>query len=139
MSKEEQYENFTQHEHVLKKPSTYIGSISMNTEELFVTNSDDKITKKSVEYNPGLYKIFDEILVNAIDHSVRSNDVTNIKVDINIKENSISVFNDGSGIPVYIKTIKEGKEDIEIYIPQMIFGRLLTSSNYDDAKERIVG
>lgn len=136
---EEQYENFTHHEHVLKKPSTYIGSTSINTEEIFVMDSKDKIVKKSVEYNPGLYKIFDEVLVNAIDHSVKNPDVTNIKVDINRQDNSISVFNDGPGIPVYLKTIKEGKEDLEIYIPQMIFARLLTSSNYDDTKQRVTG
>lgn len=137
--KEETYENFTQHEHVLKKPSTYIGSISINTEEIFTINKDNKITKKLVEYNPALLKIFDEILVNAIDHSGKNPEVTNIKVDINVKDNSISVFNDGPGIPVYLKTIKEGKENIEIYIPQMIFGRMLTSSNYDDTKERLYG
>lgn len=134
---EEKYESFTQHEHVLKRPSTYIGSTSMNPETLFVANTDNKIMKKSLEYNPGLLKIFDEVLVNAVDHSVRSELVTEIKVDINVKDNSISVYNNGPGIPVYKNKIKNKEEEIELYIPQMIFGRLLTSSNYDDTKERV--
>ena len=55
--------------------------------------------------------------------------VKNIKVDINKEEGEISVFNDGDGIPIQIHT----KE--KIWIPELIFGHLLTSSNYSETKK----
>ena len=50
-----------------------------------------------------------------------------------MKENYIEVFNNGCGIEIR----KHEKENI--YIPELIFGVLLTSSNYDDTKKRTTG
>ena len=55
--------------------------------------------------------------------------VKNIKVNINEETGEISVFNDGDGIPIQIHT----KE--KIWIPELIFGHLLTSSNYSETKK----
>ena len=87
-------------------------------------------------------KIFDEILVNALDQIVRLKQliekgddlipVRNIKVSFNKEEGWISVYNDGEGISVE-KHSQEG-----IYIPELIFGHLLTSGNYDK-KEKVTG
>lgn len=49
------------------------------------------------------------------------------------ENNTISVWNNGKGIPVVIH--KEEK----MYVPTMIFGHLLTSSNYDDEEEKVTG
>jgi DNA topoisomerase-2 len=92
-------------------------------------------------FNPGLYKIFDEIVVNARDEYVRSittAGMTPIKhININVSSNNgdtiISIENDGDGIP-----IEEDKEQ-NIMIPELIFGHLLTSSNYNKEEEKIVG
>lgn len=122
------------HQHILDRPDSYIGSTKLTTEERFVfDNKTKKITKKIVEYNPGLIKIFDEILVNAIDHTVREKNAKTIKVDIDEKSGEISVFNDGPGVPVVLH------KEYNVYIPELIFGNLLTSSNYDDTQQRIVG
>jgi DNA topoisomerase-2 len=45
-------------------------------------NDINKIIKKEIEYVPGLYKIYDEILVNASDH--KKNDKTCDEIKINI-------------------------------------------------------
>jgi DNA topoisomerase II len=101
--------------------------------------SDDNTTmiKKEVEYIPGLFKIFDEILVNVLDHAIRieqENGQKRVKeVHIDISPTSISVMNDGEGVDVY------EHETHKVYIPEMIFGNMLTSSNYDDNQERIIG
>ena len=59
--------------HILKIPDTYIGSVEKTTEETWVNNeSDNKIQKKLVNFIPGEYKIFDEIIVNAFDQYVRT-------------------------------------------------------------------
>ena len=79
-----------------------------------------------IQYVPGLYKIFDEILVNAADNFQRDKSMNMIQVEINPQENLISVWNNGSGIPIQMH------QDHGVYVPEMIFGQLLTSSNYND-------
>ena len=59
-----------------------------------------KIVLEQVEYVPGFYKIFDEILVNAADNYSRDMQMNYIKVEIG--EEIISVRNDGRPIPVQI-------------------------------------
>jgi len=129
---EEIYQKKDLHQHILDRPDTYIGSNKIVTEEQAIFENDSsKIVKKIVEYNPALIKIFDEILVNAIDHTVRDTTASFIKVEI--KDNTISVMNNGKGIPV----VKHKEHNV--YIPEMIFGQLLTSSNYNDNDKRVVG
>lgn len=127
------YQKKNLHEHILARPDSYIGSTKNVVEEMFVVEENsDQIIKKKIQYNPGLFKIFDEILVNAIDQSVRESETKFIKV--NIKDNTeISVKNDGPGVPVVLHP------EYKIYIPELIFGNLLTGSNYDDTEQRIVG
>jgi len=127
---EEKYQKKTHHEHILEIPDTYIGSIEKDKMTLWVYNKE-KIEKKEIEFVPGLYKIFDEILVNTRDQTVRDKTCKNIK--INIDKDKVEVWNDGNGIDVVIH--KEHK----IYIPELIFGNLLTSTNYDKNEDKIVG
>lgn len=56
-----------------------------------------------------------------------------IKVSIDRDSNSISVYNNGEGIPVVVHA------DEKVYVPELIFGHLLTSSNYDDYEKKITG
>ncbi|KAB7496963.1 DNA topoisomerase 2-alpha [Armadillidium nasatum] len=91
------------------------------------------LVQKEVTYVPGLYKIFDEILVNAADHKQRDPKMDTIKIEINQEENLISVWNNGKGIPV---SMHKGEK---MFVPTMIFGHLLTSSNYDDEEEKVTG
>jgi len=94
-----------------------------------------RMTKREITFTPGLYKLFDEILVNAIDQWVRQNEeinegkqglrpVKNIKIWVDRKTGTISIYNDGDGIDVAMHK----KE--KMYVPQMIFAKLLTSGNY---------
>jgi len=142
------YQKLSHLEHVLLRPSTYIGSIEKTVEEVFVIDDSEPdnvyIKKKSIEYIPGLFKIFDEILVNAEDQERRlflkkeAGDntvflVSNIKVDIEQETGRITIYNDGDGIHI-IKVDEHG-----IYAPELIFGHLLTGTNYDDSIEKTVG
>ena len=68
---EEQYQKKTQLEHILLRPDTYVGSISSNKENLWIYNHENKkIEKKDIYYIPALYKIYDEIIVNARDSAI---------------------------------------------------------------------
>jgi DNA topoisomerase-2 len=136
---EEIYQKREHHEHVLKSPGMFIGSIDTDVEECWIYDQgNDMIVKKSVAIIPGLYKIFDEIIVNAIDHVTRmerndGNPVKTIKVNIDKNTGSISVMNDGDGIEV-VKHL-----EYNIYIPELIFGNMLTSTNYDEDDVKTIG
>ncbi|KAI8973430.1 DNA topoisomerase [Mycotypha africana] len=131
---EEIYQKKTQLEHILLRPDTYIGSIETEEQEMFVYDTEaDMIKKKKIRYVPGLYKIVDEILVNAADNKIRDPSMTWIKVQINREENFISIQNNGRGIPITMH-----KEE-QVYVPELIFGHLLTSSNYDDNEKKVTG
>jgi len=126
------YKKKNLHEHVLSRPEIYIGSTEKNTETIFGYNiTSNKIEEKELEYVPAFVKLFDEILVNAIDHSVKDETVSTIKAVI--EDDYISIYNDGTGIPVVLHP------EYNCYVPELIFGNLLTSSNYNDDVERITG
>ncbi|KAI3406867.2 TOP2 [Candida oxycetoniae] len=130
----ETYQKLSQLEHILKRPDTYIGSIEKTRMEMWCFDSESESMKfQEVTIVPGLYKIFDEILVNAADNKIRDPSMKNIRVKIDPENNVIQVMNDGKGIPIEIHT----KE--KMYIPELIFGNLLTSSNYDDDQKKVTG
>ncbi|EST09519.1 Toprim domain protein [Kalmanozyma brasiliensis GHG001] len=133
-SASETYQKLSQLEHILKRPDTYIGSVEKHTEKLWVFDKTKKqMAYRETTYVPGFYKIFDEILVNAADNKARDPGMTHLKVDINREDNSIMVWNNGHGIPV------EMHDKEKVYIPELIFGHLLTSSNYDDNEAKVTG
>lgn len=82
LSVERIYQKKSQLEHILLRPDTYIGSVEPVKEEMWVYDEDSGMTKREITYVPGLYKIFDEILVNAADNKVRDPKMDTIKVDI---------------------------------------------------------
>ena len=133
MAVEDIYKKKTHHEHILSSPDTYIGSSDSDTKSMHVyDDATNKIIKKDITFVPGLYKIYDEVLVNARDHSVRDNTCSVIKTTIDKELGTICVYNDGNGVEV------ELHKEYGIYIPELIFGNLLTSSNYEQ-KGKIVG
>ncbi|PSS24455.1 DNA topoisomerase [Actinidia chinensis var. chinensis] len=129
---EETYQKKTQLEHILLRPDTYIGSIEHHAQALWVYENSEMV-HRSVSVVPGLYKIFDEILVNAADNKQRDPSMDAMKVSIDVEGNCITVYNNGDGVPVEIHQ-EEG-----VYVPEMIFGHLLTSSNYDDTVKKTTG
>jgi len=106
----------------------------MQKQTLWVYDAGTKqMAYREISYCPGLYKIFDEILVNAADNFQRDPSMSKIKIDIKPEENMIRVWNDGRGIPV------EVHGEHKCHVPELIFGQLLTSSNYDDDEKKVTG
>ncbi len=140
---EETYKSMTQYEHILHAPDTYIGSVENTQLETWVYNDGEgegKMEYRNIHYVPGLHKIFDEILVNAIDQHVRIEDnpdfehkVTQIKVNIDAENNVISITNNGEGVPVVIH------KDHNMYVPELVFGTILSGSNYDKEEKKVTG
>ena len=67
------------------------------SEKMSVLNDQGKIAERDIRYAPGLYKIFDEILVGAAENKHRCPD--KIEVMIDAKANLISVKNNAKGNP----------------------------------------
>uniref|UniRef100_A0A8C6G160 DNA topoisomerase 2 n=1 Tax=Moschus moschiferus TaxID=68415 RepID=A0A8C6G160_MOSMO len=133
LSIERIYQKKTQLEHILLRPDTYIGSVESVTQQLWVYDEDTGINYREVTYVPGLYKIFDEILVNAADNKQRDPKMSCIRITIDPENNLISIWNNGKGIPVVEHKVEK------MYVPALIFGQLLTSSNYDDEEKKVTG
>ena len=157
-----QYQRKTDKQHILDNPDTYIGSVENVDANMFIIedkkgeekgeekgnkNKDEKnrIILKQIEYIPGLYKLFDEGIVNCRDHVIRmiqkqKNDpllkttkcVSYINTTIT-EDGMITFENDGNGIDI------EKHPEYEIWIPEMVFGHLRTSTNYNKDEKKIVG
>ena len=138
-----QYQKKSDKEHVLDNPDTYIGSKERVEENLWIFNESTSLFEhKQIHYIPGLYKLFDEGIVNCRDHVVRmiqkskTDDKTKLVTFINIDiatDGTITMENDGNGIDV------AKHPEYDVWIPEMIFGHLRTSTNYDKEEKRIVG
>ncbi len=140
---EEVYQKLDQREHVLKRPDSYVGSVEAIRSDLWVAKDvkdeegnivDAVLEPRSIEYVPALFKIFDEILVNAADNKTRDPEgMTWIKVNIDQEAGIICVANNGKGIPVRQHATEK------MFVPELIFGHLLTSDNYNDDKKKVTG
>ena len=139
---EDKYVKLNPIEHVLRRPNMYVGSIEEDEYTTWVfDDKTEKMKKTKLKYVPGFYKIYDELIVNVLDHMKRiemsksksKNIVKNIKVNIDVEENRIEVYNDGDGIDI------EVHPEHKVYIPELIFGNMLTSTNYDENEEKIIG
>ncbi len=136
------YQKKTDKQHILDNPDTYIGSVENVEQDMFILE-DKKIINKEIHYIPGLYKLFDEGIVNCRDHVIRMKKLINEKTEnaipvtnigINITDDgTITMINDGNGIDI------EKHPEYDVWIPEMIFGHLRTSTNYNKEEEKIVG
>jgi len=136
-----QYQQKTDKQHILDNPDTYIGSVENVDAEMWVyDDASQKISLKHIEYIPGLYKLFDEGIVNCRDHVIRmihsslldKKFVTYIDTEIAM-DGTITMTNDGNGIDI------AKHPENNMWIPEMIFGHLRTSTNYDKDEKKIVG
>jgi len=134
--RKEKYNKMDPLDHILHRPDTYVGSNRPRLVEDYVSSASDnfRIKKKHVTYSPAILRIFIEPLSNAIDNAARSKNTrtpcTKIKVNIDKKTGETTIWNDGEVIDIEIN------EEENCYNHTLIFGHLLTSSNYDDDEDR---
>jgi DNA topoisomerase-2 len=133
---ESKYRKQTHREHILSLPDTYIGSIESADEDVFL-RTETGFEHSKISVNPGFYKLVDELLVNAHDHVVRlrtKKSETPVKhIRVAYTDGVLEIENDGEPIDV------AKHPEHNMYIPQLIFGELLTSTNYDKNEKKLVG
>ena len=99
------------------------------TEGRWLIGESGKMEYVNNKYNPGMLKLFDEIALNALDQSKESSRVTNI--DITVTPDSVSIYNNGPGIPIKIHKVHN------VYVPELIFSQFLTSTSYNLDDKRL--
>ena len=153
MPNKPRYEKLEPIDHILRRPDTYVGSKRIEDIEEYVfevspdcsdgapkegnrgatAGEDGKLVKKHIQVSPAFVRIFQEILSNAVDNIERPPEASTIKpmsyIHVSISDYEISVTNDGAVIPIEIN-------EYDIYNPTLIFGNLLSGSNYNDEVER---
>ena len=134
---EEKYKELSEREHVLLRPGMWVGSIKEEERQSFVYDDNQgKMTMEDITYSPGMLKLFDEILSNSCDEFRRKDNMglTQIDIEVDLRENykNYITVRDNGGIPIVMH------KDAKMYVPEFIFGRLRTSSNYDDTEDRNV-
>uniref|UniRef100_A0A6C0HPW6 DNA topoisomerase (ATP-hydrolyzing) n=1 Tax=viral metagenome TaxID=1070528 RepID=A0A6C0HPW6_9ZZZZ len=138
------YQQKTDKQHILDNPDTYIGSVENVDAFVWLLNEvGERIVEKNIVLVPGLFKLFDEGIVNCRDHAIRmqqaiKNGVANslpvTSIDIAVQDDgTIVMINDGNGIDV------AEHPEYKVWIPELIFGHLRTSTNYDKTEKKIVG
>ena len=140
----QKYQKKTDKQHVLDNPDTYTGSMTETEYDTYIFNDEtETIKQKNINIIPGLYKLFDEGIVNCRDHQVRisqamksckANTIPVSYIDVSISDDGvITMVNDGNGIDI------EKHPEYDVWIPEMIFGHLRTSTNYNKNEKKIVG
>jgi DNA topoisomerase-2 len=129
------YQVLDEIEHVRKRTGMYAGSIASQTSEEWIYNQQTKkMERREITYIPAFIKIFSEILDNSIDEHKRAPEtLDSIRVDFH-DDGSISIFDNGRGIPVQIH------EQTGQYIAETIFSNLRAGSNFnDDVDQQLIG
>ena len=138
------YQKKTQKEHIKDAPDTYVGATEPDEIRNWSFNNDNELVYNTYTWTPAFYKLFDEAIVNCRDHHIRLEQkmrnkekniipVTLIDITIDKKTGIITFMNDGNGIDI------AQHPEHKIWIPEMIFGHLMTSTNYNKDEKKIVG
>ncbi len=125
------YQVLDEIEHIRKRTGMYAGSTSLQTTNEWVYNTaTKKMERRDIATIPAFIKIFSEILDNAIDESRRAPDVLDsIRVELH-DDGSISVLDNGRGIPVEVHP-QTGK-----YVAETVFSNLRAGSNFNDEEDQ---
>ena len=131
---EEKYQELSEVQHILARPGMWVGSTKSEEKDMFIYNSKTgKFEMRIVNYIPAMLKVVDEVISNSCDEFRRPDNIGLTELRVNIdKELGEIIVRDNGGIPI-VKHKEAG-----IYVPEFIFGRLRTSSNYDDTEDRNV-
>jgi len=132
------YQNLSYNQHVRLRTGMYLGSKEITENTIWIINKETKLLEKKIlKYSIAMYNMIDEIIVNSIDHLHRTanikgkNKCDTIKLSFNKDTGIISVFNNGEGI------IVEKFKDEDYYIPEMIFSKEMSGSNFNSDNSKI--
>lgn len=130
---EERFQAMSERDHILTRPGMWVGSIKYEDNQMFIYDTDEaKMRVADVSYIPAMLKLIDEVISNSCDEFRRKGNLGLNNIQVTINSNGYITVKDNGGIPVVMH------KDAGVYVPEFLFGRLRSSSNYDDTEERDV-
>lgn len=133
ISVEEKYKSMSEIDHILHRPGMYVGSTKAESKDVFLYSHDEaKMEQKNIKFVPAIFKCFDEIISNSCDEFRRESNLGLTRLEVFMCYDGRVIVKDNGGIPVVMHN------DAGCYVPEFIFGRFRTSSNYDDSQDRDV-
>ena len=133
-----EYQNLSYRDHCRLRTGMYVGSKDITENNIWILNKEEnKLEKQVLKYSIAMINIIDEIIVNGIDHIQRTSSIKGknkcdtIKLNFNKDTGIITVFNNGEGV------IVEKFKDQDYYIPEMIFSKEMSGSNFSSNDSKI--
>lgn len=107
------------------------GSKEKLNEKMIIIDKSDTLEVQNIDVIPALYKIFDEPIVNSLDHIVKciaTDNVTNITVNFH-PNGDFEITNDGKGFNIGINKSASEKLGRTIWGPTLAMGILFQGTN----------
>ncbi len=137
MSSKKEIKVLSEREHILLRPTVYVGSVKPTDEKVPIIRNN-KLFIESKKISVGMYKLFDEVFSNSLDEAKRMNGkMKSIHIEVSSKDNNVSIRDTGNGFYKGTDINKvSGKTNIETAVSQLRAG-----SNFenDDVEESLVG
>ena len=137
MSKEKfEIKKLSDREHIVHRPSMYIGSVSNEQHETAIFENvfeEPKLQTKQLTYAPGLIKIINEVIDNSVDVIIKTCKGSTIKVKLS--EDKVEVQDDSTGFPMPEKFKKLNNPKLSDFedLPVVIaLGNARAGSNFND-------
>ena len=121
-------------DHVLLRPSMYVGAMDeTEVSDFIVVGDGEKIEYTTIRYIPAFVKIIDEIITNSIDDAIRNGFKKGNSIKVTMTTDGIAVEDNGGGIPV-VKESTTGE-----YMPVLAWGRAKSGANFNDDERVTIG
>ena len=141
---QENYNILSQQEQILRNPDMFVGKTSCKTGDANTNPwsyyEDGRLIEKDVI--PALWKLFDEVAQNVIDvyqkNSLSDEEIPVTNVKIEVSDDTISVWNNGSGVPIEKSTKASVKMGRDVLCPELVWFHFGTGDNLD-TEDRMVG
>lgn len=121
----------TDREHIVLRPSMYIGSVSLESHNNLIFENifeEPKATQKDLTYSPGLIKIINEVIDNSVDAIIKTGKGSTIKVEI--ADDFVKVQDDSTGFPL------PTSKNIEEFPVVLALGNARAGSNFNDEENQ---
>jgi DNA topoisomerase-2 len=125
----EKFQILSAREHVQKRAGMYLGSTSVEEVDQFLFGKWSK-----VRYTPALFKMINEIVDNSIDEAIRTSYKFATKIDVTIQDSTVTVTDNGRGIPQEMTTTPEGEM---ISRPVAAWTRVNSGTSFEDERTSI--
>jgi DNA topoisomerase-2 len=131
----EDYKEWDEINHILKNSTAmFLGNTSSLAREVY-KYKEGKIVKTTIEMSRAFEQLFLEGLGNAVDavYNSQLRGKKDYRIEINVSDTEINIISYAIAIPVEKKQSLDGSM---LYTPQILFGRLRTTTNKSDGAKR---